>query len=54
MYEIKGFMFKENEDKVERIPFMPGLLATSYDEVHEVMKEMGITHYMFMLKEVKE
>ena len=53
MYEVKGFVFREKEGKIERVPLFSGLFANSYDEVHEVMKEAGITHYMFTLKEVE-
>ena len=53
MYEVNGFVFHEKDDKIERIPLLKGLLANNYEEVHEVMKEMQISHYMFVLKEVK-
>lgn len=54
MYEIKGFIFQEKDGKVEKNPITPGLLAKSYDEVHEAFKEIGFTHYMFILVPSKE
>lgn len=54
MYEVKGFIFVEKDGKITSAPLPNGLLANDYEEVYEVMKSMGITHYMFMLKEVKE
>ncbi len=53
MYEIKGFIFHEANGEIHKYP-IGGMLADSYEEVHEVMKEMKINHYMFMLKEVKK
>ena len=56
MYGIKGFIFQEKEEKIEKNPITPNLFAKDYDEVHEAFKEIGFTHYMFILipsKEVK-
>lgn len=53
MYLAKGFVFQEVNGEIKRIPFS-NIPASSYEEVHEVMKEMKIEHYMFILqKEVK-
>lgn len=54
MYEVMGFFFKEIDGEIKKYRFGNGLFAHNYDEVHEVMKEMKIQHYMFILKEVKE
>ena len=56
MYEVKGFIFKEKDGKIEKNPIPPGILTKDYDEVHEAFKEIGLTNYMFILipsKEVK-
>lgn len=53
MYMTKGFIFQEVNGEHQKLPF-GGIPATGYEEVHEVMKEMKIEHYMFILKEVKE
>ena len=53
MYEAKGFIFLEKDGEIIPRPF-GGIKASGYEEVHEVMKEMKIEHYMFILKrEVK-
>lgn len=49
MYEVKGFIFKDNE----RLPMGSGLLAHGYDEVFEVMEALGHEHYMFLLNPIK-
>lgn len=53
MYMTKGFIFQEVNGEIQKLPFR-GIPAKDYEEVHEVMKEMKIEHYMFVLKEVKE
>lgn len=52
MYKAKGFIFYEKDGEITKHLF-GGVLASSYDEVHEVMKEMKIEHYMFILKKVE-
>jgi len=49
----KGFIFQEVNGEIQKLPF-ENIPAKDYEEVHEVMKEMKIEHYMFVLKEVKE
>lgn len=53
MYEIQGFIFQEKDGKIEKNS-ITGLLAKDYDEVHEAFKEIGFTHYMFILVPSKE
>ena len=53
MYEAKGFIFHEKDGEITKHPF-GGVMTSGYEEVREVMKEMKIEHYMFILKkEVK-
>ena len=54
MFEVKGFIFKTTEKGTQKLPLGDGLLAHDYEEVHETMKALGIEHYMFLLREVKE
>jgi hypothetical protein len=54
MYEIKGFIFQERDGKIEKNSIAPSLFAKNYDEVHETFKEIGFTHYMFILVPSKE
>ena len=51
MYEAKGFIFHEKDGEITKHPF-GGVMTSGYEEVHEVMKEMKIEHYMFILKKV--
>lgn len=53
MYMTKGFVFQEVNGEIQKLPF-GGIPAESYEEVHGLMKEMKIEHYIFILKEVKE
>lgn len=52
MYHAYGFIFQEKDGEFQKLPF-GGVPAKSYDEVHALMKEMKIAHYMFVLKKVK-
>lgn len=49
MYAVKGFIFTEKDNVIQRISLPDGLLAESYDEAHETFTAMGITNYMFTL-----
>ena len=49
MYQAKGFIFHEKDGEIITHPF-GGIIASNYEEVHEIMKEMKIEHYMFILK----
>ena len=55
MYLAKGFVFHDIDGKIQPCPF-GGIPAQNYEEVYEIMKDMKIEHYMFILvpnKEVK-
>lgn len=49
MYIVKGFIFTEKDNVIQRIPLLDGLLAKDHNEAHETFAAMGITHYMFRL-----
>lgn len=53
MYLAKGFVFHEIDGEIHPVPF-GGIPTDSYEEVHETMKEMKITHYMFILKKKED
>lgn len=53
MYEIKGFIFAEKDDKVRKAEIGPGLKVGNWDEAHALLQTIGITHYLITLKEVK-
>ena len=49
MFMVKGFIFTEKDNVIQRIPLPDGLLAKDYDEAHETFAAMGITHYLFTM-----
>lgn len=54
MYEIKKLFVIIDDNYVDMSSQFAGILCTSYDEVHEVMKTQGISHYLFTMVPVQE
>ena len=52
MYEAKGFVFNKVGEEIHKFP-IKNILVKDYEEIRETMKEMKISYYMFLLKEVK-
>ena len=54
MYEIKKLFVIIDSNYVDMSPQFAGIPCTSYDEVHEVMKAQGVSHYLFTMVPVQE
>ena len=54
MYEIKKMLVIVDGNYADISQRFAGILCTSYDEVHEVMKAQGISHYLFTMVPVQE
>ena len=54
MYEIKKLFVIVDGNYIDMSQRFAGILCTSYDKVHEVMKTQGISHYLFTIVPVQE
>ena len=54
MYEIKKMLVIVDGNYIDMSQRFAGILCNDYDEVHEVMKAQGISHYLFTMVPVQE
>ena len=54
MYEIKKMLVIVDGNYADISQRFTGIFCNDYDEVHEVMKAQGISHYLFTMVPVQE
>lgn len=54
MYEIKKLFVIVDGNYIDMSQRFAGILCNDYDEVYEVMKAQGISHYLFTMVPVQE
>lgn len=54
MFVVNRIFIVKDGVKVDMSSTFHGLHCNSYEEVQEALNEMGFTHYLFTLNEVKE
>ena len=54
MYEIKKMLVIVDGNYIDISQRFAGILCNDYDEVHEVMKTQGVSHYLFTMVLVQE
>lgn len=55
MYKVIGYFFTHKSDgTIEKRPIPAHVVTPGYQELHEALKLVGITHYMCILKEMNE
>ena len=54
MLKIDKIIIIKDGQYVDMTPTFGGAVCNTYDEVHETLKELGFSHYLFKLKEFKE
>ena len=54
MYEIKKMLVIVDGNYADISQRFAGIFCNDYDEVHEVMKTQGISHYLFTMVPVQE
>ena len=54
MYEIKKMLVIVDGNYIDISQRFAGIPCNDYDEVHEVMKAQGISHYLFTMVPVQE
>mgnify|MGYP007037200424 CR=1 FL=1 len=55
MYKVIGYCFQTKEDgSIWKRPTPAYVTASSYEEAHKKLAQIGITHYMFILVPSKE
>ena len=54
MYEIKKMLVIVDGNYADISQRFAGILCNDYDEVHEVMKTQGISHYLFTMVPAQE
>lgn len=53
MFVVNRVLIAKEGAKVDMSSTFHGLPCNSYEEVQEALNEMGFTHYLFTLNEVK-
>ena len=52
LYEIKGYIFLEYNNEIQRLPLKPGNIVAGWPEAFELLEKNGIDHFLIYLKEV--
>ena len=52
MYKLKGYVFINKGKQVIPVPI--DNQVEGYEQAHDFFKRSNLSHYMFLLKEVKE
>ena len=53
MLKIDKIIIIKDGQHIDVTSTFGGVLCNSYDEVHETLKELGFSHYLFRLKEAE-
>ena len=54
MYKVIGYFFQTKEDgSIWKRPTPAYVTASSYEEAHKKLAQIGITHYMFIFVPVR-
>ena len=54
MLKVDKIIIIKDGQHVDMTSTFGGALCNTYDEVHETLKALGFSHYLFRLKEIEE